>query len=151
MERLGPTGRILMKCGIWIFYENLSRKIQVSLKSDKNNGYFTCRPMYFLTISRSVLLKMRNISNKSCRKNQRTHFAFNNIFFWKSCRLWDNVEEFCRAGQATDDNMAHAHCMLGIPKATKNTLRICNAYCFFHCNNGCTNPLNVTSYIYCMS
>jgi len=22
------------------------------------------------------------------------------------------VENFCRAGQATDDNMAHAHCML---------------------------------------
>jgi hypothetical protein len=25
------------------------------------------------------------------------------------------VEKYCRAGQATDDNMAHAHCMLGIP------------------------------------
>jgi len=24
----------------------------------------------------------------------------------------DNVEKYCRAGQATDDNMAHAHCML---------------------------------------
>jgi len=23
------------------------------------------------------------------------------------------VEKYCRAGQATDDNMAHAHCMLG--------------------------------------
>jgi len=22
------------------------------------------------------------------------------------------VEKYCRAGQATDDNMAHAHCML---------------------------------------
>jgi hypothetical protein len=28
------------------------------------------------------------------------------------------VEKFCIAGQATDDNMVHAHCMLGIPKAT---------------------------------
>jgi len=25
--------------------------------------------------------------------------------FWKPCRLWDNVEELCRAGQATDDNI----------------------------------------------
>jgi len=24
----------------------------------------------------------------------------------------DNVEKYCRARQATDDNMAHAHCML---------------------------------------
>jgi hypothetical protein len=23
------------------------------------------------------------------------------------------VEKYCRAGQATDDDMAHAHCMLG--------------------------------------
>jgi hypothetical protein len=33
--------------------------------------------------------------------------------FRKSCRLLDKVEMYCRAGQATDDNMAHAqHCML---------------------------------------
>jgi len=30
----------------------------------------------------------------------------------KSCRLWDKVEKYYRSGQATDDNMAHAHCML---------------------------------------
>jgi hypothetical protein len=29
---------------------------------------------------------------------------FNN-FFWKSCRLWDNVEKYFRTGQATDDNI----------------------------------------------
>jgi len=23
---------------------------------------------------------------------------FNNFYFRKSCRLWDNVEKFCRAG-----------------------------------------------------
>jgi len=35
------------------------------------------------------------------------------FFLRKSCRVWDNVEKYCRAGQSTDDdNMAHAHCML---------------------------------------
>jgi len=29
-----------------------------------------------------------------------------------SCRLWDTVEKYCRAEQATDDNVAHVHCML---------------------------------------
>jgi len=33
-------------------------------------------------------------------------------FFWISCRLWDNLEKYCRSVQATDDNMAHALCML---------------------------------------
>jgi hypothetical protein len=27
-------------------------------------------------------------------------------------RLWDKVEKYCRAGQATDEDIAQAHCML---------------------------------------
>jgi len=38
-----------------------------------------------------------------------THFVFN-IFFNRAL-LWDNVGKYCRVGRATDDNMAHAHCM----------------------------------------
>jgi hypothetical protein len=34
------------------------------------------------------------------------------FFFRKSCCLWYNVDKCCRAGQATDDNMRHAHYML---------------------------------------
>ena len=37
-----PTGRIFMKFDIWVLFE-IVEKIQVSLKSDKNNGYFTWR------------------------------------------------------------------------------------------------------------
>ena len=33
----------------------------------------------FLITSRSFLLRMRNISDKSCRENQNTHFMFNNV------------------------------------------------------------------------
>jgi len=29
--------------------------------------------------SRSVLLRMRNVSDKSCRENQNTHFVFSNF------------------------------------------------------------------------
>jgi len=32
--------------------------------------------------------------------------------FSKMRRFCDNVEKYCRAGQATGDNMVHAHCML---------------------------------------
>jgi len=67
----------------------------------------------FFIISYSVLLRMRNVSDKSCRESQKTHFMLNN-FFQKLCHLWDNVEEYCKAGQTTCDNMAHAHCMLQI-------------------------------------
>ena len=44
---------------------------------------------------------------------KKTHFVLSNFFFLrKSYRLWDNVEKYCRTRQATDDNMAHARCML---------------------------------------
>jgi hypothetical protein len=35
-----------------------------------------------------------------------------NKFLMKSCLLPDTVEKYCKDGQASDDNMAHAHCML---------------------------------------
>jgi len=47
---------------------------------------------------------------KFSREIQDTHFMFND--FLKSCRLWDNVKKYGRAGQATDDNFTHAHCMM---------------------------------------
>jgi len=68
----------------------------------------------------------------------KTHILCSVFVFRKSCRLWDNVEKYFGAGQATDDNMAHAHCMLDV-QGYKHTLRICNTHCFFHYNNGCTN------------
>jgi hypothetical protein len=42
----------------------------------------------------------------------KTHILFSVTFFQKPCRLWDNVEKYCRAGQITDGNMAYTHCML---------------------------------------
>jgi hypothetical protein len=33
----------------------------------------------FVKISRSVLLRMRNVSDKSRRENKNTHFMFNNF------------------------------------------------------------------------
>jgi hypothetical protein len=46
---------------------------------------------------------MRNVSDKSCRKNENTHFVFNN-FFRESFRLLDNVEKYGRTRQAPGDN-----------------------------------------------
>jgi len=77
------------------------QKIHVSLKSDKNNGYFTWRPTH---VYYWFLLIMRNVSDKSCREHQniRTHTSCS--FFLKSCLLWDNVGKYCTAGQDTNDN-----------------------------------------------
>ena len=74
----------------------------------------------FLIISFSILLRMRTVSDKSCRENQNTHFIFNNFCF-KLFRLRDNVEKYCRSGQATDGNMRMLNACW-IPKATNTQL-----------------------------
>jgi hypothetical protein len=59
---------------------------------------------------------MRNVSDKICRENQKTHFVFSKFFPPKNRAvyeiIWKNVVETER--QATDDNtrVAYAHCML---------------------------------------
>ena len=82
----------------------------------------------FFIISSSVLLRMKNVSGSICTKYQNTYFTFN-IFYCQSWPLWDNVEEYCTAGQATEDNMEHASFMLDT-YGYKHTLIICNRYCF---------------------
>jgi hypothetical protein len=57
---------------------------------------------------------MRNVSDKTFRENKNTQFMFTNLFFSLENRAVYEImwEKYCRAGQATDDNMAHAHCVL---------------------------------------
>ena len=69
------------------------QKIKVLLKSCKNNGYFK-DVFTFMTISHWIVLRMRNVSNRSCTENQNTHFMFSDFFSWKLCLLWYNVEKY---------------------------------------------------------
>jgi hypothetical protein len=70
-----------------------------------------------MVVSCTVLLRMRNVSDKFVEKI-KTHILRSITCFWKSYRWWYSVEKYCTAWQATDDNMAHVHCMW-IPNATK--------------------------------
>ena len=57
---------------------------------------------------------MRNISDKCRRENQNTQLLFNKLFFLLESRaVYEIMWKHCTAGQATDDNIARAHCMLG--------------------------------------
>ena len=65
----------------------------------------------FIIISRSVLLRMKNISDEFVEKI-KTNFTFSKFFFDKSFHLWDSVEKYGIAREAKDGTRAHAHCML---------------------------------------
>ena len=50
----------------------------------------------FMILSRCIILKMTNVSDKSCLENQSTHFVFNNVFsenYAVSEIMWKNVVE----------------------------------------------------------
>ena len=84
-----PTGQIFMKIYVWELLFKSLEEIQVSLKPDKNNGYFTCA---FTVVFSWILLRMINISNKICTENQNT-FYIPQLLLRKSCHLWDNAEK----------------------------------------------------------
>ena len=75
------------------------------------------------------------------------------------------MEKYCRAGQATDDNTARAHCILD-NLGYKHTLRICNSYCFstatmvartrlsvtlVFCSLSATPFCTITTHVFCVS
>jgi hypothetical protein len=123
-------------------------KIQVSLKSDNNNGTLHEDLCTFMIVSRSILLRMKNISDKSCRENQNTHFI-SITFSRKSCRLWDNVEKYGTARQATDDNtirrmrMRFACWITTATTVTRTRLNITSYVHYLSCYN-----LNAMQYLH---
>ena len=61
---------------------------------------------------------------------------FNNVFFRQSCHLWDNVEKYSGAAQAT---VTIRRTTYWIPKATHTHTHNMSYFLLFHCKNGCTN------------
>jgi hypothetical protein len=79
----------------------------------------------FMLLSRLVLLSVKTVSDKSCRKNQNTGFMCSNFFFFrKSCCLLHSVKKYSRAGQATDDSkIRRTHFTCGICNATSTNIK----------------------------
>jgi hypothetical protein len=95
-----PTGRIFMKFDTWGFFEHLSRKFNFDYNLTKLTNTSHEDLCTFMIKSR-WMLRIRNISNKSCRENQNTHFTFTNDLR-KPHGLWDNVAKYGTARRDTD-------------------------------------------------
>jgi hypothetical protein len=84
--------------------------------------------IHFLSYLAHFFLQWEMLQKKNCRENQNTFLCSITFFFWKSCRLWDNVEKSGRARQAKDGDTAHEHCMLDTWRYWHG-LRKWNTYC----------------------
>jgi hypothetical protein len=121
--------------------------IQVSLESDKNNGYFTWRPIYiFYHISLISSYNQKCFRQTLQRKSKHTsHVQF--FFFRKS---WNNVEKYGRTVQATDDNV-RMRIACWIPKTSNAHVSICNNYSFSTESIDARPNLSVTRYVHFLS
>ena len=84
----------------------------------------------FVIISRWIILRMRNISDKFRHKLKTRILCYVTVLL-NSCQLWDIVEKCCRAGQWTVDNiiwLMHIACCM--PKSKSAQLRMCNNFSF---------------------
>ena len=95
------------------------RKLQFSLKSDKETDTVREDLCIFMGISLSVLLRLTNVSDKSRGENQNTHFVFNNPFFSENrAFFWGYVGKILKS--RTDHRWWYGACVFAwwITKAT---------------------------------
>ena len=78
--RLALEGSLLNLVFELFFFENLSRKFKFRQNPTRITDTFIKDVLTFMTISRLILLRTRNILDKSCRENKDTHFMFDNFF-----------------------------------------------------------------------
>jgi len=91
-----PTGRISVKSNISIFFFwNLSRKFKIHQHLAKIRGTLHEDQYTFWIISHSVLLRIKNVSDKSCREYEATHFVSSNYFgkLYRFEIMCKNIEE----------------------------------------------------------
>jgi hypothetical protein len=112
MEMLGSKWMRFYEMLYLSIFRNFVKKTEVSLKSDKNNRYFTWRHInlwYLMELFLECEMFWTNVVEKI-----KTHILSSVTFFQKSCHLWD-VEKYGRVREATNyDVIWHVHvlCML---------------------------------------
>ena len=150
MNRLATIWQIFVKPEIWVFSKNLLRRFK--FHSDLMRINFTLHEDICIVMIESCWIHCieRDVSGKSCRENQNTHYIFNKSPPPKSCWLWDSVEKCCRAGQAVDGNMACALCMLD-EQGYKHTLKIWNTYFYSTAAVVAQMCLIALLYVHCLS
>jgi len=99
--------------------------------------------------SRWFLLKVRNVSDKSCRENQNTRFMSNNFIFFEKRAVYEIMWK-----TTVESDEPHDNIIPRLPFACwivyKQTLRICKTYSFFTTIMATRKPLIVRWYVYCL-
>jgi hypothetical protein len=143
-----PTGLIFMKFDIWGFSKNLFKKFRFHSNRKRITGTLHQRDLCtFMVVSPWILLRMRNVSDRSYRANHNTHFIFHKVF----PKVITHAEKYGPTRQPIDDNIVwRMYFSYWIITAT-DTLRIFNTYCFLPATMDTWTLLNTILYVHCPS
>ena len=144
MKQLGSQWTHFHEIWYLSIIENLSRIFGLHWNPTSIRGTLHEKQYTFLKISGSVLLRMRNVSDKSCTENTNTPLCSVTFFFF------ENRGKISWSRTGHKDNMAHAHCVMDT-SGYKHALRICNSYCFSTATMVARTRLSVTLCVYCLS
>jgi hypothetical protein len=111
MEQFGSHWRIFITFD-GAFLKNLFRKFEFHYNLTSMMAIIREEKYSFLFISRSLLLRTGNISDKTYRENQNTHFIPSKLYPENHVVYGIKRKNIFTAEQTTGDNMAHVHCML---------------------------------------
>jgi hypothetical protein len=106
---------------------------------------------YILSYLAQFFLRWEMFQTKLVKKI-KTHILCSVTFSRKFCRLWDNVEKYGRAGQATDDNIIRRmRIACWIPKLQTHTQNTCYLIAFPWQQFLHERASMLTSYVHCLS
>ena len=89
---------------------------------------------------------MRNISDKSYRKNQNTHFVFSNFLF-ENRTVYEIMRKNIAEGVGHRGQYGACPLHAGYLRLQIHTLRLCNAHCFSTVTVVARTRLDVTLYV----
>jgi hypothetical protein len=96
------TGRVFKKFYVWEFFEKSVQNIQVSLKSDKSNWYFTWRPTYIRDKNHAKFFIEWEIFQAKFVVKLKTRILCSKSFLRA---IFQKIKKICTPGQATDGNI----------------------------------------------
>jgi len=79
MEQLGSHRTDFHEISYLSIFRTSAEKIKFRENLTRITGTLHEELCTFMIISRRILLRMRNVSDKSCRENRNTHFIFHNF------------------------------------------------------------------------
>jgi hypothetical protein len=148
MEQLGSHWTDFHEIWYLSILRKCVEKIQASLKSDENIGYFTWRP---ITHSWSYLAQFFlewEIFYAKVVENLKTHIWCSLFFFNLAVK-----KIICEKCCIVDHRWQYGACALraGKLRLHTQTLRICNTHCFSTATMVAWTRLSVALYVYCLS